>query len=264
VFHLGEDFYWLEKMLAEGCKYVGVGGIVGVPPARRREWLDQVFLHLCGSAGYPAVKVHGFGATSWDVVARYPWTTVDSMSWIRSASYGRIIVPKSLPDGGYDFRSPLIVAMSHDNSAHKDGDSYWSMRGETRAYVRRFIKSLGFGPKRLARKWPARVEFNLRVYEAMSNARKLTPLSCYRPPGFFGSELARHGRATPVVDTFHFIAAVTVGDNKFVQALENAKYRYALFSYHYFMRMKPDKRERLFRYIATGSLSTKRKELKTP
>ena len=41
----------------------------------------------------PLVKVHGFAMTSWSLMSRWPWWSVDSATWIKLAAYGWIILP---------------------------------------------------------------------------------------------------------------------------------------------------------------------------
>ncbi len=113
VYHLGERRYWLEKMLGEGFTHVGLGGFAKSHNAVRREWLDNVFGFLCGSAGYPSVCIHGFGMTSVPLIFRYPWYSVDSISWRLYAAYGWVLAPQRHADGTPDFmRGPLQIGVS--------------------------------------------------------------------------------------------------------------------------------------------------------
>lgn len=94
VFHRGERFYWLHKMLDEGEKYIGVSPslyIVGANVAM--EWLDRVFTILTDAGGKPSIDTHGFAVSSFDLLKRYPWTTCDATSWALTAAFGSILVP---------------------------------------------------------------------------------------------------------------------------------------------------------------------------
>ena len=82
VYHYGEDAEFLERMLAYGCPYIGIGGLVGIPSDKRRLWLDRVFTRITDDKGMPIVKTHGFGMTSVPLIFRYPWYSVDSTTWI--------------------------------------------------------------------------------------------------------------------------------------------------------------------------------------
>lgn len=94
VFHFGERFEWLENYLDAECPYIGLslGGRTAV--SLYADWLTKVKQYVLDSSGKPIVKTHGFGLTSFPVMKFMPWHSVDSASWVRSASYGAIYVPK--------------------------------------------------------------------------------------------------------------------------------------------------------------------------
>jgi len=79
VFHFRgcSGFDPLLRYLDEGYNYIGLGGLVG---AQRDEltlpWMDRCFRLAEGRAG-----LHGFGVTTWALLKRYPWRSVDSTSW---------------------------------------------------------------------------------------------------------------------------------------------------------------------------------------
>lgn len=91
-FHYGEDPAWLERYMAEGYSYIALGGMVPIESDQLLTWLDDVWEHyLCNPDGTPKIKVHGFGLTTFDLVARYPWFSVDSSSWLATGSFGSIM-----------------------------------------------------------------------------------------------------------------------------------------------------------------------------
>lgn len=88
VFHLGEPITVLEQYLAE-TEYMAIGGMVkaSVTMRDRRLWKYLATIHqLAGEAG---VKLHGFGLSSWPVIRRFPWYSVDSSSAGSGYRYGR-------------------------------------------------------------------------------------------------------------------------------------------------------------------------------
>lgn len=93
VYHEGERFYWLHKMLEDGCKYIGLGGLGGKSPEAKQLWMDQSFTILTEKDGRPKIKVHGLGIASFDLLRRYPWYTCDATSWALTSAYGNIFVP---------------------------------------------------------------------------------------------------------------------------------------------------------------------------
>lgn len=93
VFHYGENRKWLEKLLEAGAEYICLGGTVGVKTPTKRRFLDECFTVLTNTRGEPLVKVHGLGVTEAQFVARYPWHSVDSTSWMIAPIYGNVLVP---------------------------------------------------------------------------------------------------------------------------------------------------------------------------
>lgn len=95
VFHQGEDFKWLERMLKLGVKYVGLSTRKDllVFERKQREWLDKCFSILPED-----VRTHGFGITKIEYLKRYPFYTVDSTRWALVAAYGNILMPHIILD----------------------------------------------------------------------------------------------------------------------------------------------------------------------
>jgi hypothetical protein len=85
VFHAGENFDVLERLLAAGYGYIALGGLVGRKAANTMPWLVKCFQLAEGKAVF-----HGFGLTTWGVIAALPFYSVDSTSWGTSFTYGRL------------------------------------------------------------------------------------------------------------------------------------------------------------------------------
>jgi hypothetical protein len=88
VYHGDQSLDWLKKYLDAGYTRIGISSLT-----RRRSdykktrfYLDQVFR----TAEEYKVKLHGFAVTSIALAYAYPWHSVDSSSWSRTASYGAI------------------------------------------------------------------------------------------------------------------------------------------------------------------------------
>lgn len=86
VFHTGEDWKWLEKYIAE-YPYIALGGMV--PYMRQWKqiipWIIRCFKMAEGKSVY-----HGFGCTTWNIISRVPWYSVDSSSWCASFRFGSL------------------------------------------------------------------------------------------------------------------------------------------------------------------------------
>ena len=140
VFHQGESWTWLERMVDEGEPYIGVSPYLRSNIGDLIKWLDQCFTRLTDAQGRPVAKTHGFGATGHKVITRYPWHTADSTSWAIAPGYGLIKVPV-IVDGiesafqvcVTDARLPADVGTRHiDSLSSKEQD-----------YVVDFLAGLG-------------------------------------------------------------------------------------------------------------------------
>ena len=113
VFHYGEDFSWLKKMLDE-YDYIGIGGL-GQDVTKRRfiPYADKAFSYMSDSKGHPIVKTHGFAMASPEMVAKYPWYTCDASTWTALSRNGTVYIPKPIMKKGeiIDFNF-LIPPMS--------------------------------------------------------------------------------------------------------------------------------------------------------
>lgn len=125
VFHQGESFDWLHLYL-ETEPYIGVSpaeDTIGWRGADPRIWLDRVYTHITDQEGRPLIKTHGFGVTAFNLLIRYPWTTVDSTSYTQLPNYGKILVPK-YSAGQPDYLHPPIYI--HISDRTKRDASGWS------------------------------------------------------------------------------------------------------------------------------------------
>lgn len=93
TFHMGEPEEAI-KYYAENYSYVSLGGMVGISARQLMIWLDRIWsCYLTDGDGVPKIKVHGFGITSLPAMTRYPWTSVDSSTWVQWAANGMILMP---------------------------------------------------------------------------------------------------------------------------------------------------------------------------
>ena len=83
VFHTGEPWHWLERYIDQGHTYIALGKLLGNPLADLLPWLDTAFRVADGRAVF-----HGFGMTTWDVLRRLPFYSVDSSTWNEGQRYG--------------------------------------------------------------------------------------------------------------------------------------------------------------------------------
>lgn len=106
VIHGLTPLKYLEKYLKLGVSYIGIGGIgkKGFSKARWINWADSVFYEITDFNSKPLVKTHGFACTSFDILTRYPWYSVDSTTWLKAPAFGSLAIPK-WQDGEFNFTS---------------------------------------------------------------------------------------------------------------------------------------------------------------
>lgn len=141
VFHQGEEWSWLERLLKDGEPYIGISPFKDIPVQSQRRWLDQVFSILTDAKGVPFVKTHGFGTTHPKLLVRYPWYTVDSTTWTLTPGYGQIIVPSYGPDGKADYKNPQRIVLSgvQHKSASSQRNQFEALGPTMQAWVRKFL-----------------------------------------------------------------------------------------------------------------------------
>jgi len=145
VIHHRTSMRWIEKHLDSGYNYIGLGGL-GQQSTKNTYtiWADQVFDRICqGSKRLPCVKTHGFAMTSYSLILRYPWWSVDSSSVFKCAGNGSIFVPHKR-QGSFTFgEEPYVMGVSHRSSAKQsDKRHYDNLTKGEKAIVAEWLKSI--------------------------------------------------------------------------------------------------------------------------
>lgn len=143
VWHLGSDEKWLQRYIDEGYDYICMGGMVPNPKAILKPALDSLWRRiLTDDAGMPTVKIHGFAMTSFELMYRYPWYSVDSKSWIDIATFGGILVPPFV-GGSRDWLHPRKVHFTYRSvGSHTAIHHYQTTHRGTREGVLRFLEEI--------------------------------------------------------------------------------------------------------------------------
>jgi len=193
VLHNGEPLRFLAKYLEAGHTLIGLGGLAGLSLSLW-SWVETVFLELKKSN--VDVRVHGFGVTGYDKILRYPWYSVDSTTWVKTAGFGQIIVPnqRKYGRGKREFVFDLIPSRVFV-SEHEEGQAYKNHTGNQHLNVNTNVEEwLDFidvkytfhtgneERKKIFLEPMARIEANLKFFE-LARVKKATTLGV-RPPGF--------------------------------------------------------------------------------
>lgn len=102
VFHQGEDFKWLDRMV-DIVDYIGVSPANDMPNESKKAWINSVFEYLYKHN--IKVKTHGFAVMVPELLKSLPWTSCDAISWRMTAATGSVLYPKE----GYDVVLPTSI-----------------------------------------------------------------------------------------------------------------------------------------------------------
>ncbi len=139
VFHLGEPWGLLEDF-ALSYRRVAIGRGPGVSFAAMWRMLEYIFGRYSDGEGAMQVRFHGFRMTDRRLMARFPFDSVDSATWISGCAWGTLPTDHGTARG-FSYlgdREKTRVWLSYFESARK-------------AYAfeptrRRLLSSADFGP----------------------------------------------------------------------------------------------------------------------
>ena len=146
-FHFGEDLKYLTNYYLIGkYAYIALGGMVGRNSKELVQWLDNLFSnYLCDKEGNPKIKVHGFGMTSFNIMFRYPWFSVDSTSWSICGRMGGIYVPRyEKEDWIYNSPPDKIFVSSQSPNKFNEGKHIETLSSNIRNHILNYIHSKGY------------------------------------------------------------------------------------------------------------------------
>ncbi len=145
-FHLGEDFKYLKRYVAQ-YDYIALGGVAqaGKDKTTLIGWMDKCWEIICDKKGMPQCKVHGFAVTSLSIMFRYPWYSVDSTSWVLTGRFGNVFVPKKI-DGKfiYDVNSHKVAVSDMSPKMADDGQHFTTFSPNEQAEILEYINMKGF------------------------------------------------------------------------------------------------------------------------
>lgn len=129
IFHQGEDFKWLKKMLKE-CKYIGISPCNDFTDKKKDEWLYITFGIIKKEGMLGKIKTHAFGMTSVDLLKKYPFYSADSSAYAFTSAFGIVHSPYGK------------IVISKEQDKHKD---YIEKKPpEIKEKLIKYIESFGF------------------------------------------------------------------------------------------------------------------------
>ncbi len=100
VFHVGESFDWLNRMLDLGCDYIGLSATSLTARGNIDPWYRDAWSRLIEQDGLPVIKAHAFGEARMAPLSLFPWKSADSTSWIHESQIsGKLMLPGGMRIG---------------------------------------------------------------------------------------------------------------------------------------------------------------------
>lgn len=142
VFHQGESFEWLNKLLEDNHVYIALGGLGGQSDTESIIWLDRCFNILTDKQGRAIIKIHGLGVSSFNLLRRYPWYSCDSTSWAKSSAFGSIFIP-GYKGGNPDYSlNPTKITVSRVERGSGVPADHYDLLGEmTKTRVKDYLNN---------------------------------------------------------------------------------------------------------------------------
>jgi len=166
TFHAGEDIKHLESYLDQKYDYIALGGMVGATSNKLLPFLDSCFKVICDKKGMPRTKIHGFGMTSFRLLRRYPWYSVDSTSWIMTSRMGSILIPPKI-NGVWSYdKDPFKVCVSEKSPSVSDAGQHIDNLPKTiRSIFLEYLEMKNFNLETLATEYVQRDLANLEYFK---------------------------------------------------------------------------------------------------
>ena len=164
VFHYQDDIIYLKKILDEGYEFMALGGLVGSSRVVLREWLDSMWSkYLTKPDGTPKIKVHGFGLTDFELMARYPWFSIDSSSWVMAGIFGGCVF--------FEKGKLFKVVFSNDSPNKRELDSwhYSQLNDPQKRVVDKWLEPIGVTAEQCAHHYSFRHLVNATTYQSLES-----------------------------------------------------------------------------------------------
>lgn len=176
VIHGRTPMKWLEKHLDAGYEYIGLGGMGQQDTWETyKQWADAMFSRICPASNkhLPTVRVHGFAATGYLTLIRYPWYSVDSSSWAKASGFGGSLYIPHRRNGKWDFSTkPYTLPFSfRSTAATKTKGHFLTMSKGEQAVILDWLKEIDMPLGKIDDKTGAMLEYGVfSTYHAAATA----------------------------------------------------------------------------------------------
>lgn len=168
VFHYGEDFSVLQKMLSwrddDGnmLDYIGISPANDVNQQAKNVYLNEV-ANTIKTSGNPNVKTHLYGMTSLDALSKYPCYSADSISHRLISGYAKIL---SEHFGIISVSKRTRTSATKSNLSFVDTADEYNMK-----ILKDEIEALGFTLEQIQDSSSARVAMTMHNIQKMIKTR---------------------------------------------------------------------------------------------
>jgi len=85
VFHINEDFKFLERYVDEGYEYICLGGMVGERTSKLKPWIRKCFEKIPDET-----KIHAFGVARPELLNTFDFYSADATNWMFGQKFGHM------------------------------------------------------------------------------------------------------------------------------------------------------------------------------
>lgn len=244
VFHQGERFEWLDKMLEDGETYIGISPYLRSHQSEIISWMDKCYSRITDSKGRPLVKTHGFGVTASVLCHRFPFYSVDSTSWSVGGGYGQILMPHYKDDKPDYSKPPQMLKISARKTDQSNGFDGLSQAQQDRVIQHADRLEISMGELRNA--FMGRWRFNVDYYINMAKSCDGRLFENKVRSMFGASSSAKQGYQPEPLKMYFATVIHTNHHNQFLNAfgIKNRLLSYAF--------LKDERSDFLADYIKTG------------
>ncbi len=188
VFHYGEDFKWFRKYV-DNYPYIGIGGVAGGITLKQfvNGLGDKAFEYI--QAVNPDIKVHGFAVTSFSLMHRYSWYSVDSTTWLKLAAYGKSIIPRYDHQAkAFDYTcQPLHISVSDLSRIKASHHPHYSIALKPKEVdaVEMYLDEIGIDRVMLGKDITERFKVNVYYYRKLLEEGSIKKRKIFRTTNSF-------------------------------------------------------------------------------
>jgi len=173
VYHFGEVISYLKRYMKD-TNYVGLGGL-GHESNRERykSFADPAWKVLC-DGDYkrkpPTHKVHGFAIGGYELISRYPWTSVYATTPLYFGRMGGILIPKFYRSGPDYSGVPSQLSVTQRTGTNKKHVGHHREGGAKEKALAQYLELLGLTKEEVMTDYVARDIANTYFTNGMMRA----------------------------------------------------------------------------------------------